>query len=135
MGLSLANRLALERTRMAQECTLTAWVRTGISLITFGFAVYKFFELKIASINLREGLVTTAMIEPREFGLVLIGIGLLSVLIGTIEHGRHTSWLCISTIPAQTARQTLPDAPVSLMKAKKRSPVGLRLRLKTQSFE
>jgi uncharacterized membrane protein YidH (DUF202 family) len=50
-----------------------AWVRTGTSLITFGFAVYKFFELKIASINPREGLVTTAMIGPREFGLVLIG--------------------------------------------------------------
>jgi hypothetical protein len=32
--------------------------------------------------------VTTAMIGPREFGLVLIGIGLLSVLIGTFEHGR-----------------------------------------------
>jgi len=73
---------------MAHERTLTAWVRTGISLITFGFAVYKFFELKIASINPREELATTAMIEPREFGLVLIGIGLLSVLIGTIEHGR-----------------------------------------------
>ena len=32
--------------------------------------------------------MTTAMIGPREFGLVLIGIGLLSVLIGTFEHGR-----------------------------------------------
>ena len=88
VGLSLTNRLALERTRTAYERTLTAWVRTGTSLITFGFAVYKFFELKIASINPREGLVTTAMIGPREFGLVLIGIGLLSVLIGTFEHGR-----------------------------------------------
>jgi len=86
--LSLANWLALERTRIAYERTLTAWVRTGTSLITFGFAVYKFFELKIASINPREGLVKTAMIGPREFGLVLIGIGLLSVLMGTFEHGR-----------------------------------------------
>ena len=88
VGLSLANRLALERTRIAYERTLMAWVRTGTSLITFGFAVYKFFELEIASITPREGLVTTAMIGPREFGLVLIGIGLLSVLIGTFEHGR-----------------------------------------------
>jgi putative membrane protein len=87
-GLSLANRLALERTRIAYERTLMAWVRTGTSLITFGFAVYKFFQLEIAAITLREGLVTTAMVGPREFGLVLIGIGLLSLLIGTFEHGR-----------------------------------------------
>ena len=88
VGLPITTRLALDRTRVAYERTLMAWVRTGTSLITFGFAVYKFFQLEIAGIAAREGLVTTVMVGPREFGLVLIGIGLLSLLIGTLEHGR-----------------------------------------------
>ena len=44
--LPLTTRLALDRTRIAYERTLMAWVRTGTSLITFGFAVYKFFNLR-----------------------------------------------------------------------------------------
>ena len=36
-------KLALERTFLAHERTLMAWVRTATSLITYGFALYKFF--------------------------------------------------------------------------------------------
>ena len=36
--------LALERTYLANERTLMAWIRTATSLITFGFTLYKFFE-------------------------------------------------------------------------------------------
>lgn len=86
--LPLNTRLAFERTRIAYERTLMAWVRTGTSLITFGFAVYKFFQLEIAGADLKTPLVKTALIGPREFGLVLIGIGILSLLLGTIEHAR-----------------------------------------------
>ncbi len=86
--LPLVTRLALDRTRIAYERTLMAWVRTGTSLITFGFAVYKFFQIEIAGTVPRAGLIKTTMIGPREFGLALISIGLLSLLIGTFEHGR-----------------------------------------------
>ena len=34
------------------------------------------------------GLIKTTILGPREFGLALIGTGLLSLLIGTFEHGR-----------------------------------------------
>ncbi len=88
-ALPLTTRLALERTRAAYERTLMAWVRTGTSLITFGFAVYKFFQLEIAGINPRAPLIKTTLIGPREFGLILIGIGLLSLLVGTLENGRQ----------------------------------------------
>lgn len=67
---------------------LMAWVRTGTSLITFGFAVYKFFQFDMAGSTARAGLIKTTMIGPREFGLVLISIGLLSLLVGTVEHRR-----------------------------------------------
>jgi putative membrane protein len=76
-------RLALERTRGAYERTMMAWVRTGTSLITFGFAVYKFFQ-----IEMKDSIVQQTYIGPRGFGLILIGIGLLSLLLGTLEHGR-----------------------------------------------
>jgi len=86
--LPLTTRLALDRTRIAYERTLMAWVRTGTSLITFGFAVYKFFQFEMAGATPRAGLIKTTILGPREFGLALIGIGLLSLLIGTFEHGR-----------------------------------------------
>jgi len=81
--LGTATRLAFERTRVAYERTMMAWIRTGTSLITFGFTVYKFFqiEMKIAPAD-------QMLIGPRGFGLTLIGIGLLSLLLGTVEHAR-----------------------------------------------
>lgn len=74
--------LAIERTRVAYERTIMAWVRTGTSLITFGFSVYKFFEFE-----LRKDLPAVPMlVGPRGFGLILICIGLLSLLLGTLDH-------------------------------------------------
>lgn len=102
--LPLNTRLALERTRGAYERTLMAWVRTGTSLITFGFAVYKFFQLELAGTTPHHvPLIKTTLIGPREFGLVLIGIGLLSLLIGTLEHGRDL----------RAIRNDYPGMPVS----------------------
>lgn len=78
-----ATTLALERTRIAYERTMMAWIRTATSLITFGFSVYKFFQFET------KGLPANSMlVGPRGFGLALIGIGLLSILIGTVEHAR-----------------------------------------------
>ena len=86
-------RLAYERTRGACERTLMAWVRTGTSLITFGFAVYKFFEMEMPSAAPKAPLIDTSLIGPREFGLILIGIGLLTLLLGTFEHRRDLAAL------------------------------------------
>ncbi len=60
-----------------------AWIRTATSLITFGFSVYKFFELEM-----KRTLEVPGGIGSRGFGLALIGVGLLSLLLGTLEHGR-----------------------------------------------
>ena len=77
--LPLTTLLALDRTRIAYERTLMAWVRTGTSLITFGFAVHKFFQFEVAGATPRAVLIKTTILGPREFGLALIGIGLLSL--------------------------------------------------------
>jgi putative membrane protein len=74
-------QLAIERTRVAYDRTLMAWVRTATSLITFGFAVYKYFQLERPV-----GAPRTQLIGPREFALILIVIGLISLLVATWEH-------------------------------------------------
>jgi putative membrane protein len=92
--LPTSTRLAFERTRGAYERTMMAWIRTGTSLITFGFAVYKFFQLEMAgSVSKSEGLIETSLVGPREFGLILIVIGLLSIILGTFEHRRDLATL------------------------------------------
>jgi putative membrane protein len=81
--LDTATTLAFERTRIAYERTMMAWIRTATSLITFGFAVYKFFQFE-----LKDAPLPHMLIGPRGFGLVLIVIGLLSVVLGMVEHAR-----------------------------------------------
>lgn len=76
--------LAVDRTRLAYERTLMAWIRTATSLITFGFTIYKFFQIELA----REGPRTNRLIGPRQFALLMIVIGLVSLLMATLEHRR-----------------------------------------------
>ncbi len=75
--------LALDRTRLAHERTLMAWVRTAVSLISFGFTIYKFFQ------GLQEAeRVETArhLLGPRGFALVMIGLGVGSLVLASIQH-------------------------------------------------
>ena len=83
-SLSRSTTLAFERTRVAYERTMMAWIRTATSLITFGFSVYKFFEFEMKG----NPSLQTMVVGPRGFGLTLIGIGLLSLLFGTLDHAR-----------------------------------------------
>ena len=76
-----ATRLALERTRVAYERTMLAWVRTAASLITFGFAIYKFFQLEGGG-----GERPDRLIGPREFSATLVALGLLWLVLATLEH-------------------------------------------------
>lgn len=77
-------RLAVERTRLAYERTLMAWVRTATSLISFGFTVYKFFQFDVSKQPVR----ASALIGPRGFALMMISIGLVALVLSTIEHRR-----------------------------------------------
>jgi putative membrane protein len=79
-----STQLAIERTRLAYERTLMAWVRTGTALITFGFTIYKFFE----EFRKVEQVARTGLIGAREFGIVMISIGLIAVLLATFQHVR-----------------------------------------------
>jgi len=83
-GLSINTKLAYERTILAHERTLMAWVRTATSLITFGFTVYKFFQLEARGMPR-----THQVIGSREFALLMIAIGLIALMFSAIEHWQY----------------------------------------------
>jgi putative membrane protein len=95
--------LAVERTRLAQERTMMAWVRTGTSMISFGFTVYKFFDLQ----PFEHGAAVRVLIGPREFAMIMIGTGVISLLLATIEHRRG-----MKILAAQYGRQRFSVAGV-----------------------
>jgi putative membrane protein len=86
---SASTMLAADRTRLAYERTLMAWIRTATSLITFGFSIYKFFQIELAN----KGPEISHLIGPREFALLMIFIGLVSLLLATLEHRRNLTVL------------------------------------------
>ena len=75
--------LAIDRTRLAHERTMMAWVRTSASLISFGFTIHKFFQYLKG-----QGAVHEQIFGPREFGLLMIGTGLIVLLVATVQN-RH----------------------------------------------
>ena len=75
--------LAVDRTRLAHERTLMAWVRTAMSLISFGFTIYKFFQ---GLAEAKQIVVPHRLVSPRVFALVMIGLGVGSLLLATVQH-------------------------------------------------
>jgi len=85
--------LAFDRTRAAYERTMMAWIRTATSLITFGFTIYKFFQIEAPPPGRQNRLI-----GPRGFAFTLVSIGLLSLILATLEHRQN-----IRTLGAQYA--------------------------------
>ena len=73
--------LAAGRTRLAYDRTMLSWIRTATALITFGFSIHQFF--RIAN---NEVVERTSFIGPYEFGMLMIVVGLLALLLATLEH-------------------------------------------------
>jgi len=80
-----SEELALDRTRMASERTLMAWVRTSLSMISFGFTVFKFIQV-IEENNMSKFIKDHT---ARNFGLFLIGIGTFALVIAIIQHYKY----------------------------------------------
>jgi putative membrane protein len=76
-----STQLSLERTILSHERTLMSWVRTATSLITFGFTIYKFFQLELQNRPPLQGAI-----GPRQFAVLMISIGLFSLMIATIQY-------------------------------------------------
>jgi putative membrane protein len=72
--------LARVRTRLAAERTLDAWVRTALSMISFGFTIAKFLE------DFEKGRNVLTPHAPRNFGLALVILGILSLAAAVYQH-------------------------------------------------
>jgi putative membrane protein len=81
---SLEKRLDLpfEQSRLAADRTIMAWVRTSLSMIGFGFTIYKFFEY------LKESGASPGFPDqrPRNFGLALVILGTVFLVLASIEY-------------------------------------------------
>ncbi|RYD53184.1 MAG: DUF202 domain-containing protein [Sphingobacteriales bacterium] len=73
---------------LANERTLLAWIRTGIGIIAFGFAVVK-FSLFVHQLSLAVG---NRLPPPRGYsagiGIALVGLGTLTILLAYQRYRR-----------------------------------------------
>ena len=73
--------LGAMRTVMAADRTLMAWIRTALSLYSFGFAIYKILqELE------QTGKPLPQESSPRNIGVFLAITGTTAMAMGTIEY-------------------------------------------------
>jgi putative membrane protein len=84
-ALKVADILAYERTRMAADRTLMGWIRTALSMIGFGFTIYKFMQ----SVQSIENSRLASKQSPEAVGLTLIGIGVFSLTIACLQHWKY----------------------------------------------
>jgi putative membrane protein len=81
-------QLALQRSFLATERTLMAWIRTSISMIGFGFTLAKLFQsLASANVLVRgpAGNVWTA----KGVGMLLIALGTFALVVAVLDHRRE----------------------------------------------
>jgi putative membrane protein len=67
-----------------------AWVRTAVSLISFGFTIHKFFDYMRQQGTAK---LEARLFGPREYALFMIGIGLAALLMATLQHRSYVSEL------------------------------------------
>lgn len=74
--------LPVMNTLLAADRTLMAWTRTSLSLLSFGFTIYKILE----GFQDAGGKFVVRSETPRNVGIFLTGMGTLAMVMGAIEY-------------------------------------------------
>ncbi len=72
--------MSIHRTRMSADRTMMAEIRTALSMIGFGFTLAKAFR------GLEDAGVLAGSAAPRNFGLILVLLGIAILIGGIIRH-------------------------------------------------
>lgn len=88
---STANHFAWIRTRLSIERTFMAWIRTGISLIGFGFTIVQFFQ-RMQGMDTASGRTMPEMM-PRNLGLALIATGVAGLAMSAWQYHQQITYL------------------------------------------
>lgn len=103
--------LSVDRTRLAYDRTMLSWIRTATSLITFGFSIEQFFRIAKTGVEESKDLV-----GPREFGLIVIIIGLMALLVATLEN-RSAMQALAARFPAKEGYPEIPRSRARMLAA------------------
>lgn len=79
-----------------------SWIRTCLSLFTFGFSIAQFFQYLAPQ---QDGNRTLA--SPHQLGLALIGVGILALVLAIVEHVQRIRNMKRRGLPAD-ASSVLP---------------------------
>lgn len=96
---------ALKKTFMALEKSLMVWLRLGVLLIVFGFALFKHLEGLLV-----KGTVSMRPDAPRNIGVFLIFLGMFFLGVG-IKDYRHSEKMLLGGL------KKLYAAPLTLWSA------------------
>jgi putative membrane protein len=77
--------LAIDRTFLAYERSLMAWLRTSLAMVTFGFTIIKAYFYLVASGNLTP---SGHIMNPRTYGRFIIALGIIALFGGIWQHVR-----------------------------------------------
>ena len=74
------NNLLYEEIRYSFENNLMSWIRTTISLISFGFTIYKFFD------EFQQNNPVPRLLTSRIVGIFMILLGFICLLFAHLQH-------------------------------------------------
>ena len=94
--------LPVMNTLMAADRTLMSWTRTSLSLLSFGFTIFKILQ----AFQDTEGKSSIRSDVPRDAGLFLTAMGTFAMVMGTLEY-----WQTLKVTPSAADIRTPAGAP------------------------
>lgn len=95
------------RVYFAAERTLLAWIRTGLTVMGFGFVVAR-FGLFLGLLAAQRGLAVSSADATPQFsaavGIALVLLGAIATLFAAYQHRKYVATLPVSDLPESINR-------------------------------